>query len=111
MFRSYKLTSISPAIGESIEFDWDPETGELRGPGADRVRDLARAAKRRGWADAAPLPWSYPVSDPLRRPVELAVVLGNWYRLPPDLRAVYPEPPPMDDTPAPPGVPTIKPIH
>lgn len=97
MRRKYSLQPRN-GLGPPLEFEWDQATGELAGRNAEEVRTLAQDAKRAGYWSGHPLPTPYAVSDPLRRPGELAVVLGNVWRLPEDLQAAYP-PPPAGDLP------------
>ena len=92
MFHSYTLQP-ADGVGEPLVFDWDPETGAVRGPGADYVRTLVSGVLKSGVAMGHPYPTAYPISDPLRRPAELAVLLGNRYHLPVELARAYPKAP------------------
>lgn len=98
MLRKYRLEPFSGG-GAPLEFEWDPDTGQVRGPGADNVRECAAEAKVAGYTLGHPHPTPYKVSDPLRRPAELAVILGTCWKLPPDLQAAYPKPPIDNDIP------------
>ena len=91
MFRSYTL---HPTTGHSqqIAFEWNRETGEIRGESAALVKNLAELARRSGEVVGHPYPTAHTVSDPLRSVSELAVVLGNDWVLPADLAAAYPQP-------------------
>jgi len=89
MLRRYRLEPLN-GLGEALEFAWDPETGELTGRDAIVVRRHAEQAAKRGLALGHPYPTAYDIVDPLRRPGELAVLLGNVFKLPADLRAAYP---------------------
>jgi hypothetical protein len=84
--------------GPDLVFEWDSETGQVWGQDAEEVRQAALSAQRAGYAMGHPQPTPYAISDPLRRPGELAVVLGNLWKLPADLADAYPKPP-ADETP------------
>ena len=71
----------------------------MRGPDADYVRSVAAEALERGVATGYPYPTSHAITDPLHRPGEMAVILGNLWLLPEDLAAAYPELPPIDGAP------------
>lgn len=90
MFRSYTLL---PLTGHSkpITFEWNQDTGEIRGASADFVKGMAEHARRVGTAVGHPYPTAHTVSDPLRSVSELAVVLGNDWVLSADLAAAYPQ--------------------
>lgn len=91
MFRNYKLL---PSVWHETEldFEWNPETGEVRGRDAGRVTVLARQAADEGSVVGHPYPTSYEIKDPLHRPNEMAVVLGQFWKLPVDLALAYPKP-------------------
>lgn len=91
MRRSYSLAPLN-GVGPALVFEWDPVTGDVTGRDAGEVLGMADDAKRAGFWMGHPHPTAYPVFDPLRRPAELAVVLGNVYRLSEDLAAAYPKP-------------------
>lgn len=95
-----KLSLVAYADAKTtLEFEWDPETGELAGRDADEVRRYAEEAKRQGYWTGHPRSTPYRIEDPLRRPAEMAVILGNAWRLPPELAAVYPRPPQGNELP------------
>lgn len=96
MYRRYRLEPLTGAH-RPIEFEWDAGAGELRGPDADQVRQLAQDAKRAGEVIGHPYPTAHRVSDPLRRPEEMAVVLGNAWRLDGELATAYPIVPTDED--------------
>lgn len=98
MFRSYALEPLNGA-GAQLVFEWDPDTGQLRGRDAAHVREQAELAKKAGYMLGHPHPTPYKIGAPLRRASELAVILGNLYRLPPDLADAYPQPPEGNDLP------------
>ena len=89
MFRSYTLKPTT-VHGKPISFEWNPETGETRGPNSALVENVADLALRSGELIGHPYPTAYPITDPLHLPSELAVVLGNDWILPDDLAAAYP---------------------
>lgn len=84
--------------GEALNFEWNPQTGELAGRDADRVRALAREAVAIGFTQLHPAPATYTITDPLRDPVQLAALLGWLWRLPDDLQRLYPHPEPAPET-------------
>jgi len=84
-------------IGAALEFAWDWESGEVRGPDADYVRAVAAEGLHNGMAMGYPYPTSYPITDPLRKPGELAVLVGNLWLLPEELAGAYPQPRAEDD--------------
>lgn len=90
MLRKYRLEPLS-GIGSALEFEWDSETGQLEGPDANVVKRFVEVAMRSGVGLGHPYPTRYDLKDPLRRPSELAALLGNTFRLSPDLQAVYPK--------------------
>ena len=94
--KRYTLKPMN-GIGAALEFAWDPETGDVRGPDADYIRSLAADGIQNGVAMGYPFPTPYAIRDPLRTPGELAVLLGNLWLLPEELAAAYPEPPPPAD--------------
>jgi len=96
MFQSYYLQPIAKQ-GNPISFEWNPKTGGVRGPSAALIIEMAKKARRAGEVVGRPYPTSYPMTDPLRHPSELAVVLGNHWQLPPDLAAAYPDVESEDD--------------
>lgn len=98
MIKRYALQPLN-GIGAALEFAWDSETGELRGLNADYVRDVAAEGVHNGVAMGFPYPTTYPITDPLRRPGEMAVLLGNVWLLPEELAEAYPVPPADNDVP------------
>ncbi len=61
--------------------EWDPVAGELRGAGAEEFGHFVADAKRRGVVEFVTR--DVPVSDPLHRRDEMAlVILGAGYELP-----------------------------
>lgn len=96
MFRSYRLNPQTEHEDE-LAFDWDPESGDLRGSGAEAVRKLCERAVQIGHVNGHPYPTPFDITDPLHRPAEMAVVLGQFWVLDTDLQAAYPQLPPSDD--------------
>lgn len=92
MFRSYHLDPLGPGDGPLV-FEWDPDTGDVRGRDAEEVRKLAAAAEEAGVVTGLPYPSAHEIRDPLNSAAELAVVLGTRWRLPGDLARAYPAPP------------------
>lgn len=90
MFRSYNLQPTT-VHSKPIAFEWNPETGEVRGEAAALVKNLAELARRSGEVIGHPYPTAHTVSNPLHSASELAVVLGNDWVLPADLAAAYPQ--------------------
>lgn len=90
MFRSYRL---KPQTEHEVElvFEWDPESGELRGPGADVVRNMCERALQIGHVNGHPYPTPFSIEDPLRRPAEMAVLLGQFWQLDAELQQEYPK--------------------
>ena len=91
MFRNYHLQPIKK-LGSPIIFDWNSKTGGVRGPSAALVIQLATQARRAGEVVGHPYPTPHIITDPLRHPSDLAVVLGNEWVLSPDLAEAYPQP-------------------
>jgi len=77
--------------GTSLVFSWDPISGDVRGRHAEEVRSLAAAAQAAGVVTGLPYPTPHAISDPLHSVAEMAVVLGNLWRLPPELAMAYPD--------------------
>jgi hypothetical protein len=99
MKHSFNCPPISAnMLAEPLVFTWDPDTGEVTGPDAALVLDMATW----GQVQAHPLPWVWRLSaDPLRSWTDMAAIVGTEWHLPTELRAHYPkfEPPdaPTDD--------------
>lgn len=98
MFRPYSLEPLN-GVGPALQFEWDPSTGSVRGEGADYLRAVAAHAQQVGYMIGHPYPTPYSITKPLSTPAELAVILGNVWRLPEDLAAAYPAPPKANDIP------------
>lgn len=91
MFRCYVLQPIT-VHDQPLIFEWDPETGELRGEGATIVNKMCDEAVRSDCVLGHPYPTVFEVSDPLHRVTEMAVVIGQYWRLEGDLLKAYPWP-------------------
>lgn len=81
MRRSYSLAPCNGA-GTTLDFEWDPDTGEVASRDAAEVRQLATDAMKAGYWLGHPQPTPYKIVDALHRPSEMAVLLGNIWRLP-----------------------------
>ncbi len=92
MFRTYSLEPLN-GVGPALQFEWDPSTESVRGEGADYVRAVAAHAQQVGYMLGHPYPTPYSITNPLSTPAELAVILGNVWRLTEDLAAAYPASP------------------
>lgn len=88
MRREYRLQPLT--IMDPIEFAWDPDTGLLEGRDAVVVRRYVEVAERRGTVMGDPYPTVYDVGDVLRSERDMALVLGQSWVLPEDLRGAYP---------------------
>lgn len=88
-----RLPLEQPAGGEPTRLDWDPEIGRLGGPAARQVRQLVDTALRQGSVTGHPMPTDYDVTDPLHSRRDMALVLGQLWRVPPALADDYPAPP------------------
>jgi len=91
MFHKYTL---QPAVWHQkpLVFEWDAATGEVRGADADKLLSIVASAVNEGSMTGHPYPTSYNILDPLKTPSEMAVLLGQYWLLPDDLVAIYPEP-------------------
>lgn len=89
MIKRYRLV---PSVWHEkpLFFTLDTETGELGGIGAERVQVLVNDAMEVGQVIINPIPSMYPIDDPLKNPDQLAAILGRFWQLSEDLRAVYP---------------------
>jgi hypothetical protein len=98
MFRKYTL---QPAIWhrKPLEFEWDAESGQVRGPDSSTVLHLVSIAVKNGGLTGHPYPTEFTITDPLHNISEMAVVFGNDWLLSPDLAKAYPSAPQDDDLP------------
>lgn len=74
MFRELHLEPITPRAFDPIEFSWDEETGEVRGPDAAKVREMADYVVKLGYIGCKPIPSSIKATDPLRNRTEFAAL-------------------------------------
>lgn len=90
MFRKYTL---QPAVWHQkpLEFEWDANSGEVKGDGAEKLLALVAAAIKGGYVVGHPYPTSFDINDPLHSEKEMAVLLGNEWILSEDLAAAYPQ--------------------
>ena len=89
----HKLT-LNPAVWhqKALIFEWDDVTGKVRGADADKVLGMVSAALSAGSMTGHPYPTSYEINDPLHRPAEMAVILGQYWILSDELASAYPKP-------------------
>lgn len=84
-----KPLSGNPAA-QHLVFSWDPDRGELGGPGAVVIRE--RIAD--GAVVAHPMPWGWTLGDdPLRSWQDMAAIVGSEWELPAELVPHYPRQP------------------
>jgi len=74
-----------------LDFDIDLETGDVGGRDAARVVGLCEAAMKDGFVVGHPYPTSYDIMNPFIKIQELAVVLGQYWRLDGELIDAYPK--------------------
>jgi len=86
--------TLTPQGAEEPEgtIHWDPESGEISGDLAGEVERLIDAAIAEGAVIGHPYPTSYRIFGPRRRRRELALVLGQRWRIPEPLADAYPAP-------------------
>ena len=89
MFRKLNLQPLTAHEG-TLEFEWDPEGGTVRGRDAQRVQQLVDKANRLGSIVGHPYPTPFDITDPLRRAGKFAVVLRQYWRLDDEFAAAYP---------------------
>lgn len=90
MYRSYRLKATSKHYGTDLEFEWDAEAGTFRGRDALKIEGMIADALKEGSVCSHPHPTVYEMTDPARKPAELAVLLGQFWQLPDDLARAYP---------------------
>lgn len=66
-------------------FDWDIDTGEVSGPGARQIKELASD----GSISYQPI-WHTFSADPLKNKTDMASILGFEHAIPDDLAAFFP---------------------
>lgn len=74
-----------------IDFIIDFETGDVGGRDAARVVSLCEAAMEEGYVVGHPYPTSHDITNPFINIQELAVVLGQYWRLDGKLIDAYPK--------------------
>lgn len=89
MVRHYVLQPLT-IHDQPLHFSWDPDTGEVGGEGAEQVRNLCLAAVKDGYVVSHPYPMEYSIQAPLHQPSEMAVVLGQYWKLEADLLIAHP---------------------
>jgi len=73
---------------QTLVFDWDISTGEVSGPAAQFLLDMARD----GSIPAHPMPWQWTFSKtPLQNKTDMAAMVGYQHELPADLADFYPK--------------------
>ena len=78
MKKHYKLQPTGPHA-QALVFDWDITTGEVSGPGAQWILDMAKGSS----IDAHPLPWGWTFSStPLKSKTDMAAIVGLQHELP-----------------------------
>lgn len=87
---SFKLVPFSSA-DIPLDFDIDFETGDIGGRDAARVVSLCETAMVDGYVVGHPYPTSYDITNPFLKIPELAVVLGQFWRLDGKLIDAYPK--------------------
>lgn len=65
--------------------EWDPATGALSGEMAEIIASKVRRIVADGGMESHPVPTFYPIKDPLHNLSEMAIVLGDRWRCPPEL--------------------------
>jgi hypothetical protein len=74
---------------DPLIFDWDDETGEISGPSAAWILEVAACR----YVPINPPPQSWDLSpEPLKSKTDMAAIIGVWHRLPEDLVEHYPRP-------------------
>lgn len=90
MYRKFTLQPQTPHDVE-LAFEWDTESGDLRGAGAEIVRNMCARALQIGHVNGHPYPTPFDIADPLHRPAEMAVLLGQFWQLDDELQQAYPK--------------------
>ena len=74
-----------------LDFDIDFETGDVGGRDAASVVGLCEVAMKDGFVVGHPYPTSFDITNPFINIQELAVVLGQYWRLDGKLIDAYPK--------------------
>jgi hypothetical protein len=96
MYRKFTLQPQTPHDVELV-FEWDPDSGDLRGAGAEIVRNMCQRALQIGHVNGHPYPTPFDIADPLRNSAEMAVILGQHWQLDEWLQQEYPQAEAADD--------------
>lgn len=73
---------------KTLIFDWDEETGEVTGPNAAEILDVASWGEI--WAHPYPCTWKLS-AEPTKSKTDMAAIIGYWHKLPDDLKDYYPK--------------------
>lgn len=69
-------------------FDWDDETGDVTGPGAELILKISTFDA----VLAGPYPMEWKLSNnPLSNKTDMAAIIGLYWRVPDDLLPFYPK--------------------
>lgn len=86
MIHRFRCPPAAPGAAPLV-LDWDDQSGAISGPGAATIRRWQRA----GAVPLHPQPASHPLArGPLRRPADLAALIGWQHHLPAELADHYP---------------------
>lgn len=89
-------------VSPSGAIEWDPQAGTATGPGAEALLELIEMVTGSGSIMVRGMgPVYYTITDPLRRPDEMAVIVFSNWQLPPELAPYFPK---FDFPPLPEGV-------
>jgi hypothetical protein len=92
MIHHFNCPWVARHISFPLIFDWDDETGEVTGPGADLVMRMFKNGK----VCAHPEPWSWDLTSTKSR-TDIAAVIGSGWILPEELADDYPKQEEDDD--------------
>ena len=86
MLHHFECEATLPKIWDTLVFDWDDETGAISGRDADYVLNLFEGKT----IAAHPRPCEWDLTSPKNR-TDIAAIVGNCWRLPPELADFYPQ--------------------
>jgi hypothetical protein len=86
MIHHFDCPATPSWINDPLVFDWDDETGEITGPGAERVLECFKD----GHVPAHPIPWNWDLTSPKSK-TDLAAIIGYSHELPDVLKDHYPQ--------------------
>jgi hypothetical protein len=89
MFRKFNLKA-TVWHKQDLEFEWDPESRAVRGRDAQLVKEVVLDAVKEGSIVSHPYPTSYEIKNPLKNLSEMALVLGQFWKLPEELAKSLP---------------------